>query len=462
MTSGPRASLARTTLLLLPLQVVSRGVEALLPLLLALWFGRNDATDVYYFAWAAFALAGSLVFSAFQDSAVVPVLAEVKLVDPKLTSVVRGSLLAHTLAFGALLATAFGALAAAWFALRYHGPARAVALALVPPFSAYLVALAVKMFLASILGGEHRYAPLPIASALAAAISIAVIAVGRGALSVAAVPWGSLAGELAAIGVLAGSARAAGIAIAPTFARPEPVRRIARLVASEVGGSAVTRLNPVVDQLMAAMAAVAGGGTLIKLSGDVASVPTSLLQAALLPVLLTHLSDDFAARDLSKLRTTVRRALAVVVGLLAAASVLLWAVRRPLLRLVFEHGAMDAAGVERMARLLPYHLVGLAPFGALLILARAHVAAQNSRIMISMGVLNAALNAGLNFAFLPSLGLEGIALSTSCTYGIVAIVFAVRFERRLSAVARAPAQATKDGTSPAPPERGQHEGKKTA
>jgi putative peptidoglycan lipid II flippase len=442
MTSGARRSIATTALLLLPMQVVSRGVEALLPLLLALWFGRSDATDVYYFAWAAFALAGSLVFSAFQDSAVVPVLAEVKLVDPKIAPTVRGSLLAHTLAIGALLAAAFGALAAAWFSVRYAGSARAVALALVLPFSAYLVALSVKAFLSSILAAEHRYTPLPIASALGAVVTIAVIAAAKGAVSIAAVPWGSFAGEVAAALVLAASARAAGIAIAPTFARPEPVRRIVRLVASEVGGSAVTRLNPVVDQLMAALAGVAGGGTLIKLSGDVASVPTSLLQAALLPVLLTHLSDDFAARDVSKLRATVRRALASVVAILLGATALVWALRRPLVRLAFAHGAMDAAGVERLAQLLPYHLVGLAPFGALLVLARAHVAAQNSRIMISMGILNAALNAGLNFAFLPSLGLEGIALSTSCTYAVVAFVFAVRFESRMAAVAPAAAAGT--------------------
>ncbi len=436
MTSGSRRSIVTTALLLLPLQAVSRGVEALLPLLLALWFGRSEATDIYYFAWAAFALAGSLVFSAFQDSAVVPVLAEVKLVDPGVAPTVRGSLLAHTLAAGALLATAFGALAAAWFAIRYAGSARALALALVPPFSAYLVALSVKAFLSSILAAEHHYTPLPVASALGAVVTIAAIAAAKGAVSVAAVPWGSFAGEVAAALVLAASARSAGIAIAPTFARPEPVRRIARLVASEVGGSAVTRLNPVVDQLMAAMAAVAGGGTLLKLSGDVASVPTSLLQAALLPVLLTHLSDDFAARDVAKLRATVRRALAAVTGILVVATAVLWVLRTPLVHLAFAHGAMDPAGVERLARLLPYHLVGLAPFGALLVLARAHVAAQNSRIMISMGILNAALNAGLNFAFLPALGLEGIALSTSCTYAVVAIVFAVRFESRMAAVTR--------------------------
>jgi putative peptidoglycan lipid II flippase len=435
-------SIARTALLLLPLQVVSRGIEALLPVVLALWFGRNDVTDVYYFAWAIFALAGSLVFSAFQDSAVVPVLAEVKLANRGLVPVVRGSLLAHTLVGGTALAGLVAVAAGAWFSARYSGDARAAALWMVPPFAAYLVALALKTYLASMLAAEHRYVPLPIAGAAGAVVALGVIGLGRQALSMIAAPCGMLAGELAAMGVLAAAMNAASIAVRPTFARPEPVRRIMRLVASEVGGSAVSRVNPVVDQLMAALAAVAGGGTLLKLSGDVATVPTSLLQASLLPVLLTHLSDDFAVRDVVKLRATVRRALASVVAILAIATAATWLARRPLLHLVFEHGAMDAAGVERMAGLLPYHLVGLVPFGALLVLARAHVAVQNSRIMVSMGILNAGLNATLNAALLPWLGLEGIALSTSITYAAVALVFALRLDARLAAVTSRPAAET--------------------
>ena len=426
-----RRSIAATTLLLLPLQIVSRGAEALLPLLLAVWFGRNDLTDVYYFAWAVFALAGSLVYSAFQDSAVVPVLTELELTDPGALPTVRGSLLAHTLAFGGALAVAIALAAGGWFAVRYSGGARAIALWMVVPFALTLVVLGVKTFLSSMLSAAHRYAPTPVAAAVGAVVTIGVIAIARGWISMIAVPCGSLCGELAAAWVLFASTRAAGIALVPTWARPEPVRRIARLVASEVGGSAVTRINPVVDQLMATLAAVVGGGTLLKLSGDVATVPTSLLQAALLPVLLTHLSHDSAARDLPRLRATLRRALASVVAILAATTVVLGWVRRPLLHLVFGHGAMDWAGVERMAHLLPYQLVGLAPFGALLVLARAHVALQNSRIMLTMGVLNAALNASLNLALMPSLGLEGIALSTSCTYALVALVFWVRLQARL-------------------------------
>jgi putative peptidoglycan lipid II flippase len=200
-----------------------------------------------------------------------------------------------------------------------------------------------------------------------------------------------------------------------------------------VGGGAVTRVNPVVDQLMAGLSGVVGAGTMLRYSGDVALVPTSLLQAALLPVLLSHLSDDFARRDLSTFRSTVVRSLATVSALLIGATAVMWLFRAPILRFVFLRGEMDAEGVDRMIRLLPYHLVGLAPFGALLVLARAHVALKNSGIMIGMGLLNAGSNVLFNLVLQRFLGLEGLALSTSCVHLGIAVIFWVKFESRLGA-----------------------------
>jgi putative peptidoglycan lipid II flippase len=435
----PRPSLGRALLGLLPLQIGVKAVEATFPLLLALWFGRNDRTDVYYFAWSVFTLVGALVFSAFQDSAVIPVLTELRRSRPTLLPVVRGSLLVHTVALAAALAVVFAGITAAWFGSRYTGDARRLALTSVPPFAIGLVALAVKTFLASVLNAEHRYRSLPVATGAGALVTLAVVWAAHDALSIVAIPVGSAAGEILAVLVLASSLRAGGIAVAPSFARPEPVRRIVRLVASEVGGAAVTRLNPVVDQLMAGLTAVAGGGTLLKLSADVASVPTSLLQAALLPILLTHLSEQGAAGDTARLRTTLGRTMGVVVAAMTLCAALMWVARAPLLELLLAHGAMDPGGIDRMNRLLPYHLVGLVPFGALLVLARAHVAIQNSRIMVSMGVLNALLNLVLDGALVRPLGLEGLALATSLTYAVVALVFAARLRGRLAPPALRPA-----------------------
>ena len=430
---GPKKrGIARTALLVLPAQIGFRAIEAALPLLYAYWFGRGHATDIYVFAWAVFSFAGSLVFSMHQDSSLVPILAEERLVRPAALPRLRGSILAHTWAIGGLVSLAVGAGALVWFRIRYDDASFDVAARMVPAFCVYLVAMSTRTFFSTLSVVERQFFIQPIASFLGMLLNIGILAAAHERLGVALIPVASLAGEIVAASVLALFAtRALGLRVELCFDRPPALRALARLVSSEVGGGAVTRINPVIDQLMAGLTAVVGGGTMLKLTGDLATVPTSLLQAALLPVLLSHLADDYARRDLATIRRTVVRALASVCTLLLFAAVILYAVRAPLLRLVFLHGEMDPAGVERMAQLLPYHLVGLAPFGALLVLARAHVATRNGSIMISMGVLNAATNAVGNVVLAKLLGLEGLALATSLVYVVVAIVFWVRFEARL-------------------------------
>jgi putative peptidoglycan lipid II flippase len=160
----------------------------------------------------------------------------------------------------------------------------------------------------------------------------------------------------------------------------------------------------------------------------VASLPNSILQATLLPAFLTRLAEE-VPRPVQFLATT-KRTLAVAVVLLIATAAALTAFRLPLCHLLFLHGAMDNAGVAKIADIVPWSLLGIAPFGALLLLSRAHVACRNSRIMPSMGVLNATCNVVFNTLFVGRFGLAGIALSTSVTYVVVAIVFWLRLPYR--------------------------------
>ncbi len=440
MSEGPepapkRPGLAKTALVLLPMQVVLRGFEPILPLLLAGWFGRSVATDVYVLSRQVFTLAGSLVFSAYTDSALVPILAEERRARRSELPSLLGALLAHTWVVGGVLAAFVGALASAWFAYRFDGTALSLALEMVVPFCLALVATSTRTFLGAVLAAEHSYFVQPIASFVSILVNLSVLLLFHDRLGIAVFPVGALAGELVAIGVLAWYAlRARGLRVRLNLSRPPALVAFARLASGEVGGGAVTRVNPVVDQFMAGLSGVVGGGFLLWSSNDVAFLPTSLLQAALLPVLLSHLSDDFAAGDIDAVRRTVVRALGVVTALLLVLGGLLWAVREPLLRLVYLHGEMDAEGVRRMANILPYHLVGLAPFGALLVLSRAHVAVKNSRIMVGMGILNAGCNVVFNVVLVRYLGLEGIALSTSLVQAAVAVVFWFQFEARVAAL----------------------------
>lgn len=428
----PRRSLTRTALLLLPVQAVFRGGEAILPLLLATWFGRSPETDAYFLAWAFFTFVGGLLSAAFQDSALVPIVTEVATATPEELPEVAGSLLVHILRYGSAVAAAMGVAALIWF--RVQGPPELFpfAASLVPPLVLYVVALSLRSFFVGFLNARGWYVAHPIGSGLGVGASLALLFAFRHQVGVRLVPWASLLAEVVAVAVLTWIAvRGVGLRLRLTSRRPEPVARFFRLVASEVGGSALTRINPVVDQVMASMAAVVGGGTLVRYATDVAALPTSIVQATVLPVLLSHLSLDVAARSLPAFTLTVRRALLVVCALLVSMTVGLELFLEPVLRLVFLHGEMDAAGVAVLAEVTRYALLGVAPFGALLILARAHVALQNSRIMFSMGILNAGSKLVLSLALFPLLGLRGLALGTSAMNLVVAVVFWVRLRARL-------------------------------
>ncbi len=440
-TPPEKKSLARTSLGLLPAQIVFRGGEAIFPWLLATWFGRSHATDVYTFAWAIFTFAGSLVFSAYQDSALVPLLAEVRKNSPSELPRFRGALLAHTVVYGSALALFIAFVAAAYFLLVYDGADQTMAERMVPGFLVYLIALSLKTFFAAQLNAEHRYFALPVASAFGTAVAVGTLALAR-SIGPVVIPYAQLAGELVTLGFLIRFSR--HMHFAWNLARPPALVRVGRLIASEVFGAAITRINPSVDQLFAGLVGIAGGGTLLRLTGDVASLPTSLLQAVLLSVLLTHLSEDATKLDYRGFRAKTTGALRVTLLTLSAACLVLHFARVPLLRAVFRHGAMDEEGVQRMAEVLPYSLVGVPTFGALLVLVRAHIAAQNSRVMVKMGLLNAALNLLGNAVLGKLLGLRGIALSTSVVHAAVALVLYVLLKRRLAELERSHETATRE------------------
>ena len=428
------ASLASTVGRIAPWQVLYRTLTALLPLLLASWFGRSAETDLYNLFAALFTLAGSLLFSSFQDSALVPIVVGVQRRDPAQLPRLAGALVTYTLLLASALALVIGTGVWLWFRTRVTGASAALVVPMAVGFSIYLPFLALHSLAAALLAARFRFLPDALAGAGGVAVTLAIAALARGH-GLGPIPFALAGGELvAAIGLIIVLHRS-GVPIVRTLTleRPAALMRFARLVSSEIGGSIVVRVNPLVDQMIARALGIVGGGTILRLSGDLAGFPASLLSSTFLSVLLSHLAAAGADGRRFELRRTVVRSILVVAAVFGAVAVGLWALRTPLVTLVYGRGAMDAAALARMAHLLPYHLVGLVPLGIVLVLSRAHVSLGNSRILVGVGVFNAVSNLVLNLLFVRVLGLEGIALATSVVSALVAWVFWIRLGRTLRA-----------------------------
>jgi len=427
-----RPSLAATVGRVAPWQVLYRGLTALVPLLLAAWFGRSAETDLYTLFAALFTLAGSLVFASFQDSALVPIVVDVQRRDPAQLPRLAGALISYTLLIASGLALLMGTGVWLWFRARVTGSAAALVAPMAIGFSIYLPFLALHSLAAALLAARFRFLPDALAGAVGVGVTLAIAALVRHH-GLGPIPFALAGGELcAAVGLLA-ALRRSGLPIELTLSRPGALKRFVRLVSSEIGGGAVVRVNPLVDQMMARALGIVGGGTMLRLSGDLSSFPASLLSSTFLSVLLSHLAAAGADGRRFELRRTVVRSVLGVTLLFGVVALALYVLRVPLVSLVYGRGAMDGVALARIAHLLPYHLVGLVPFGIVLVLARAHVSLGNSRILVGMGALNAGANLVLNIALARWLGLEGIALATSAVNAVVAWVFWIRLGYRLRA-----------------------------
>jgi len=434
-----RASVLGTVGRVAPWQSVSRAGAALLPILVAAWFGRSAATDLYSLLAAVFTLAGSLIFSCFKDSALVPVLMDLERRQPDAVPRLVGAVGGYALLAASALAVVIGTAVFGWARARLDPALVPLAGPMAAGFSVGLAALALRSLLSALLAARFRFVSEAVGVAIGAAVTVGLAAAAHRRGGVAALPWALAAGELVAAAFLAVAARRAGVRARLNWRRTPELRRLAGLVAAEIGGAAVVRVNPLVDQVMAQALGIVGGGTMLRLSGDLGHAGTSFLGPVFLSILLSHLAQAGAARDHRRFHAILRRSLATVGAALAALSILGSLFREPLVRLVYGRGAMDAVALARMTELLPYHLAGMAPLGLAMILARAHVSLGNSRILIGMGALNALLNLALNFVLVKPLGLAGIALSTSAVSVVVAIVFWIRLDRVAPLAPAAPA-----------------------
>jgi putative peptidoglycan lipid II flippase len=419
------------SLRLLPAQLLLRGIEGLLPILLAAWFGRTSTTDILMFTWAWFTMAGALLFTAFHDSALVPITVELRVRRPTELGRFLGAVLAHAIVLGIAIAAVAALLALVVFASRYSGGERTVALAMLVPFAAHMVVMSVRMFFGAVLNSAERFHIPAWVTGFTMLLTLVLLALFR-EHGVLVVPYAFLAGELLAAGLCA-AAVVYGMQLRPqlNFERRPALRELSGLLAAEVGGQVLSRVNPVMDQLVAGLSVVVGAGTIIRYANDVASVPTSLLQAVVLSVLLAQLSIAAAHEDYAAVRSMIRRTLAVMLPLLAGAGVILYLVRVPLLTLLFRHGAMDASGVDEMVRVFPFYLLSMPSFGALLVLYRGTVAVKDSRILPWTGLLHASLTTVFDILLFHFFDIAGIALARVIACTVVAGVFWITLERRL-------------------------------
>jgi putative peptidoglycan lipid II flippase len=173
-------------------------------------------------------------------------------------------------------------------------------------------------------------------------------------------------------------------------------------------------------------------------------LPQGVFGLSLATFLLPTLAALAVEKNFAQFRSTLRQGVNHIIFINLLASVLLFAMAEPIVRLLFEHGKFNAQSTERVSFGLVCLVPGLIAFSLVNILARAFYAVQDVKTPLRISVFCFALNVLLTLCFLfgTSLGpgALGIAnsLSSCCNLGL--LLFALRKKLRTLDMAETVAQ----------------------
>jgi putative peptidoglycan lipid II flippase len=208
------------------------------------------------------------------------------------------------------------------------------------------------------------------------------------------------------------------------------VREVARLMLPRILGAGITQINLVVDSQFATSLR-AGSASFLYYASRVTELTLGIFGISLSTVILPSLSRAAADGDRERVLETLAMAVRLLIFITLPATLGLIVLRTPIIHLLFERGRFTAEDTLLTSSALACYSVGLLPYAAVNVLAAAFYAHGDTRTPVKIGLATFFLHLGLNFALRGPLAHAGIALSTSISAFVDAILLALILRRRV-------------------------------
>ena len=215
---------------------------------------------------------------------------------------------------------------------------------------------------------------------------------------------------------------AAGLLPKPSLQADHPgVSKILKLMVPALFGVSVSQINLLLDTVLASLL-VSGSVSWLYYSDRLMELPLGVIAIAVSTVILPKLSREFAQDDLNASRQTQSWAIWVVLvlGLPCAAALAVFG--ELILSTLFQYGAMTVTDIEASALSLMAYAAGLPAFMMIKVLAPHYFAHQDTKTPVKIGVIAMIANMGFNLILVWSLDHVGLALATSLSAWVNAML----------------------------------------
>jgi len=204
-----------------------------------------------------------------------------------------------------------------------------------------------------------------------------------------------------------------GMGYSPILNLGDPgVREVGRLMAPRVLGLAVVQLNFLVNTILASGLAD-GSLAALNFAWLLMLLPQGIFAQALATAAFPTFSELVAKRQVAEMRGTLSATLRAILYLAVPASVGLFALRYPIVQLLFQRGAFKESSTEAVVWALQFYALGLFAHAAVEILTRAFYALHDTLTPVLIGGGAMSINVVLSLILIRPLAHGGLALANS-------------------------------------------------
>lgn len=207
------------------------------------------------------------------------------------------------------------------------------------------------------------------------------------------------------------------------------VRRLLALMVPGLIGSGVVQINLVVDVILASTL-LEGSVSFLYFADRINQLPLGVVGVAVGVALLPLLTRQLADGDEAAASDSQNRAIEFALVLTLPAAVALMTIAGPLVSVLFERGAFDAAAAANTAAALTAFAVGLPAYVLIKALTPGFFARQDTATPVKVGIFAMVLNVVLAVTLMQVMAHVGIALATACSAWINALALGFILHRR--------------------------------
>ncbi len=216
----------------------------------------------------------------------------------------------------------------------------------------------------------------------------------------------------------------------PAFNRDaEGVRRILKLMLPTLFAVSITQINLLVDTLIASFLTT-GSISWLYFSDRLVEFPMGVFGVALATVILPSLSQQHASGAQQGYSATMDWALRLVFLIAIPAALGLAMLAQPMLTTLFQYNQFSNNDVVMAGRSLMAYAVGLPAFIFIKVLATGFFSRQDTLTPVKIGVVAMLANIVLNLLLVFPLAHAGLALATSLSAVVNAVLLYVFLHRR--------------------------------